>query len=44
MIFVVAPAAPGDYALQFDLVQENVAWFEDRGAHRFLVPVRVEPR
>jgi hypothetical protein len=31
------------YRLQIDLVQEFVAWFEQRGADRLLVPVVVEP-
>jgi hypothetical protein len=29
---VTAPAAPGEYTLQVDLVQELVGWFEARGA------------
>jgi hypothetical protein len=40
---VQPPAAPGRYRLQIDLVQEFVAWFEQRGADRLLVPVTVEP-
>jgi hypothetical protein len=40
---VVAPPTPGDYVLQFDLVQEDVAWFEDRGAQRFVLPMRILP-
>ncbi|HEV8228992.1 MAG TPA: S8 family serine peptidase [Candidatus Limnocylindria bacterium] len=28
---VVAPAAPGTYTLRFDLVQEGVGWFSQRG-------------
>ena len=41
--FVVqAPAAPGSYLLVFDLVNEEVAWFSDRGAGRLTLPVRVE--
>lgn len=39
---VSAPARPGDYRLVFDLVNEMVAWFSDRGASRLVVPVRVE--
>jgi hypothetical protein len=40
-IAVTAPSSPGDYKLQFDLVDELVAWFEERGAARQVVPVRV---
>ncbi len=41
--FVVAtPAQPGEYRLVFDLVNEMVAWFSDRGANRLVIPVRVE--
>jgi hypothetical protein len=39
---VEAPAQPGDYVLVFDLVNEMVAWFSDRGSPRLEVPVRVE--
>jgi uncharacterized membrane protein len=28
---ITAPANPGDYVLQIDLVQEMVAWFSDKG-------------
>jgi hypothetical protein len=38
---VTAPSAPGAYRLQFDLVQELVAWFEGMDATRLIVPVRV---
>jgi hypothetical protein len=36
-----APSTPGPYRLQFDLVQEFVAWFEAMDAPRLVVPVRV---
>ncbi len=39
---LVAPSAPGDYLVEFDLVHEGVGWFSARGAGRKLVPVRVE--
>jgi SAM-dependent methyltransferase len=32
LIAVTLPAEPGDYALELDLVQEDVAWFEARGS------------
>ncbi len=41
-IAVTPPGAPGDYRLQFDLVQELVAWFEAKGAARLVIPVHVE--
>ncbi len=41
-IGVVAPEAPGDYILEFDLVQELVFWFSDRGADTLRIPVRVD--
>ena len=31
-IVLQAPAAPGDYLLQFDMVSEHLAWFEDLGS------------
>ncbi len=40
-IDVIAPHQPGEYTLQLDLVQELVAYFEDRGAKLQLSPVVV---
>ena len=40
-VSVVAPSEPGAYRLQFDLVQEFVAWFQGMDAPRLIVPVRV---
>jgi len=40
-VVVTAPTPPGEYRLQFDLVQELVAWFEAKGAPTLLVPVRI---
>jgi ubiquinone/menaquinone biosynthesis C-methylase UbiE len=42
-----APAAPGEYGLKVDLVQEGVAWFEDMGStplHRKLTVTPDEPQ
>ena len=41
-IDVTAPKQPGQYTLQFDLVQELVGFFEDHGAKRETVPVAVQ--
>jgi hypothetical protein len=38
---VVAPPTPGAYHIQFDLVQEFIAWFESMGATRLIIPVQV---
>lgn len=39
---VVAPEKPGRYRLQFDMVQELVAWFSGKKASVLTVPVLVE--
>jgi hypothetical protein len=41
-VVVTAPTSPGEYQLEFDLIQELVAWFGRKGAATALVPVRVE--
>lgn len=41
-VAVIAPPAPGTYVLQLDLVEELVAWFQDRGAPQVKVPVTVD--
>lgn len=38
---VASPAAPGNYGLEFDLVQELVARFTQKGAARVVVPISV---
>ena len=40
-VSVSAPPKPGAYRLQFDLVQEFVAWFEAMDATRLIIPVHV---
>jgi|SRR5688572_23947899 len=37
------PEEPGDYILTFELLQELVAWFGDRGAAVLTIPVKVAP-
>jgi hypothetical protein len=39
---VTAPARPGDYQLELDMVQEQVAWFRERGSQPLRLRVRVE--
>ena len=40
---VQAPPKPGDYTLRFSMVQENVAWFNDKGAEPLIIKVKVKP-
>ena len=40
-MIVYAPGQPGRYILRVTMVQENVAWFEDRGAKPLDIPVLV---
>lgn len=40
---IFAPASPGDYTLDLDLVQEFVAWFGAQGQKPIRLPVRVLP-
>jgi SAM-dependent methyltransferase len=39
---VTAPAAPGRYLLDFDVVEENVTWFKEKGSPTLKVEVEVE--
>lgn len=39
---VQAPPEPGNYKLRFSMVQEHVAWFNNKGAEPFIVPVKVK--
>jgi hypothetical protein len=39
-----APADPGAYLLELDLVLEGVAWFADRGSPTTTIEVQVVPR
>jgi len=40
-INVTAPAKPGNYVLELDLVQEGVTWFKAKGSQTLRLPVRV---
>jgi len=40
-MIVYAPGQPGRYLLRVTMVQENVAWFEDRGARPLDIPALV---
>ncbi|MGH9366318.1 MAG: glycosyltransferase family 39 protein [Thermoanaerobaculia bacterium] len=42
-IELVAPASPGRYRLEYDLVHENVVWFSGAGGQTASVEVRVLP-
>jgi SAM-dependent methyltransferase len=41
---IIAPAAPGIYYLELDVVQEKVRWFKDVGSKTELVSVTVAPQ
>ncbi len=41
---VVTPVLPGDYTLEFDLVQEGVAWFKDKGSETVKAMIHVESK
>jgi SAM-dependent methyltransferase len=41
---VHTPSRPGTYTLEIDLVQEEVAWFEDKGVEPIRSEVSVRPR
>jgi hypothetical protein len=38
---ITAPAKPGSYVLELDMVQEGVSWFGAKGAQTLRLPVRV---
>lgn len=40
---VTAPAQPGAYILELDMVQEAVAWFKQKSSSAAAIPVDVEP-
>jgi len=40
-LVITAPAKPGKYILQFDVVQEGVTWFHDKGSPVLNVNVQV---
>ncbi|TRZ76478.1 MAG: hypothetical protein D4R93_03185 [Deltaproteobacteria bacterium] len=41
-VTVLAPLEPGNYKLRFSMVQEHVAWFNNKGAEPFFVNVTVK--
>ncbi len=41
-ILVNLPEEPGDYVLEFDLVQEGIAWFAEHGSPTLQIPVTVK--
>ena len=40
---VHTPPVAGDYELEFQLVQEGVAWFSSKGGDGMVVPVAISP-
>jgi hypothetical protein len=42
LVNVKAPSQPGEYQLEFELVQELVVWFDAQGGDKLLVPVVVK--
>jgi len=42
LIGVTAPEMPGEYTLEFDLVQEQVAWFGESGSATLRASVHIE--
>jgi len=40
---IVAPSCSGNYILEFDLIQEVVAWFREKGNQTARVPIYVSP-
>lgn len=41
-LVVTAPKTPGDYILDVDLIQEQVAWFHDKGSPTARINIKVE--
>lgn len=41
-LLITAPREPGAYILELDLVQEQVAWFHDKGSETARVKIQVE--
>lgn len=42
-VAVTLPANPGNYILRLTLLQEGVAWFDERGATPAQIPIEVRP-
>jgi len=40
-IAMLAPTEPGDYILEFDMISEHIAWFEDVGSSVLRTTLRV---
>jgi hypothetical protein len=41
-LHITAPARPGEYVLEIDMVQEGVGWFKDKGSTPLRIKVQVE--
>lgn len=42
-ILMRAPESAGAYLLEFDMISEHIAWFEDLGSQILRIPLRVNP-
>jgi hypothetical protein len=40
---VTAPEEPGEYSLEFDLMQEGTGWFAEHGSEPSITKVQVTP-
>ena len=40
-VTIAAPSKPGRYEIEFGMVQENVAWFEERNGTTLRIPVQI---
>lgn len=40
-IQVGAPSEPGSYLLEFDMISEHIAWFEDLGSQTLRIPIEI---
>lgn len=42
LLVITAPATSGNYILEFDMVQEQVAWFSEKGSEKLRMSLLVE--
>lgn len=41
-LVITAPPKPGEYTLELDMLQEQVAWFKEKGSETYKVKIKVE--